>query len=95
MAFVQRINSGNNKEDPYYEVIGLVTMEDVIEALIQAEINDETDVWGKFYFLSICSEMHVGVFTQISATINTKSLLCVTCRSQEKKKISCNCQLEP
>jgi metal transporter CNNM len=37
--------------DPFYEVLGLVTLEDVIEEIIKSEILDESDLYSESAFI--------------------------------------------
>ncbi|XP_061656930.1 metal transporter CNNM4 isoform X2 [Syngnathoides biaculeatus] len=44
LAIVQKVND-EGECDPFYQVLGLVTLEDVIEEIIKSEILDESDLY--------------------------------------------------
>ncbi|NWU73301.1 CNNM4 protein, partial [Pterocles burchelli] len=46
LAIVQKVNN-EGEGDPFYEVLGLVTLEDVIEEIIKSEILDESDLFSE------------------------------------------------
>ena len=61
LAIVQKVNN-EGEGDPFYEVLGLVTLEDVIEEIIKSEILDESDLYSEsaFSWLAATTQKHTS-----------------------------------
>lgn len=66
LAIVQKVNN-EGEGDPFYEVLGLVTLEDVIEEIIKSEILDESDMYSESNF---CFSLHINLLIYFNLRVD-------------------------